>query len=501
MSSNQADSENGGDTPPLARGWAWARIGQICDLINGRAFKTTEWSSTGLPIIRIQNLNDHNAGFNYCEFEIDDKYIVENGQLLFAWSGTPGTSFGTHIWNQGRAVLNQHIFKVQIVEEFLDKHYLVHLLNHKVEEYIRQAHGSAGLAHITKSRFEGSLIPIAPLSEQHRVADKIEELFTQLDAGVAALQKAKAQLRRYRQAVLNAAVTGELTREWRAAHRDEVEPAASLLERIKTERRAKLGEKYKEPAPLDTESLPELPAGWVWTSIGEMGEVTGGVTKNPDRMKYPQQLPYLSVANVYANELRLDDIKSIGVTAGELERVLLQTGDLLVVEGNGSPDQIGRVAIWDGNLSPCVHQNHIIKVRFNPVDIGEFVLYWLLSDRGRTKITDVASSTSGLYTLSLSKVSDLPVPVPSLAEQHAICEEVDRRVSVADALETAVMQSLRRAARLRQSILQRAFSGALVPQDPNDEPASVLLERIRTVRTQPVTPAETPRQLELFGNV
>lgn len=129
----------------LPRGWVWTKVGKICDLINGHAFKPNEWSSQGLPIIRIQNLNNLNKDFNYCDFEVEEKYFVNNGQLLFAWSGTPGTSFGAHIWNRGKAVLNQHIFKIEINESCINKIFFMHMINRNIGEYIRKAHGTAGL--------------------------------------------------------------------------------------------------------------------------------------------------------------------------------------------------------------------------------------------------------------------------------------------------------------------------------------------------------------------
>jgi type I restriction enzyme S subunit len=171
-------------------------------------------------------------------------------------------------------------------------------------------------------------IKLPPLPEQQRIVTKIEELFTKLDAGVDALRKARAQLKRYRQAVLKAAVTGELTREWREAHRGELEPAARLLARILTERRARWErdqlarmqaagkqpknddwkQKYQEPAAPDTSELPELPEGWMWTNVEQVGEITGGLTKNQKRKKLPLKMPYLRVANVYAGELDLTEV-------------------------------------------------------------------------------------------------------------------------------------------------------------------------------------------------
>ena len=155
---------------------------------------------------------------------------------------------------------------------------------------------------------------------------------------------------------------------------------------------------------------------------------------------------------------------------------------MLIVEGNGSPSQIGRMAIWKGDIEDCVHQNHIIRARL----VGELSAkyaetYWN-SPTGASEVSKVASSTSGLYTLSVSKVSVLPIPLPPMAEQRRIVAEVERRLSVIRQADATVEASLLRAERLRQSILNQAFSGRLVPQDPDDEPASALLERIRAER-------------------
>jgi predicted GIY-YIG superfamily endonuclease/restriction endonuclease S subunit len=280
------------------------------------------------------------------------------------------------------------------------------------------------------------------------------------------------------------------------------EPASVLLDRILAERRRRWEEaelakikakgktpkddtwkkKYKEPESPDTEGLPELPKGWLWASIDQLGEVSGGLTQNSKRSVLSKQIPFLRVANVYANELRLDEVKTIGLQESEFERVRLARGDLLVVEGNGSLDQIGRVALWDGSIDPCVHQNHLIKVRFSPVGLGEWSIVWLMAPRGRAAIERAASSTSGLHTLSLTKVKGLPIPLPPAGEQVRITAEVDRLLTIAAATAEEARRSSARCSRLRQAILKWAFEGRLVDQDPSDEPASVLLDRIRAER-------------------
>lgn len=219
------------DLPELPEGWVWTSIAGISTLVNGRAFKPSEWSIRGLPIIRIQNLNDPDADFNYCDFKVDDRFAVKDGQLLFAWSGTPGTSFGAHIWKRGTAVLNQHIFKVVINEDHIEKRFLMHVLNQNVAEFIAKAHGTAGLAHITKGRFEESAIALPPLPEQRRIVEGIERRFSVADQIERTVDNSLNQAQRLRQSVLKRAFEGKLVPQ-----DPNDEPAEKLLERLEEER-------------------------------------------------------------------------------------------------------------------------------------------------------------------------------------------------------------------------------------------------------------------------
>jgi len=278
---------------------------------------------------------------------------------------------------------------------------------------------------------------------------------------------------KFRQSVLAAAFRGDLTADWREQNPD-VEPASVLLERIRVQ----------DIELPDSLALSELPEGWSWSNLGAVGKVSGGLTKNSKRDELPLEFPYLRVANVYANSLDLSEVKTIKIHEGEYKRVLLQEGDLLLVEGNGSIDQIGRVALWNGSIDPCLHQNHLIKVRFNPTEIGQYILLWLLSHQGRKYITRVASSTAGLHTLSLSKVSALPAPIASQCEQREIVKRIETLFQIVNRFEQEFNKSESQVNLLDRSILAKAFRGELVEQDPNDEPASVLLERIRAEREQ-----------------
>ncbi|MUL35065.1 restriction endonuclease subunit S [Gloeocapsopsis dulcis] len=145
-------------------------IGSVCTLINGRAFKPSDWSKSGLPIVRIQNLNDPDCGFNYFNGEVKEQFLIDLGELLFSWSGTPGTSFGAFFWNQGKAVLNQHIFRVLVNEDQVDKRYFRYALNYRIDRIIAQSHGGVGLKHITKGKLEATKVPLPRLEEQRRIS-------------------------------------------------------------------------------------------------------------------------------------------------------------------------------------------------------------------------------------------------------------------------------------------------------------------------------------------
>ena len=343
---------------------------------------------------------------------------------------------------------------------------------------------------------------LPPAAEQERIAQKLSATLARMYRGEIAATRAEVRLKSYRAAVLDAAIAGELTQAWREQHQTSkrISTGHSLLKTLSAARRTRwetaetkrrlftgkgtLDESWKrsydEPTAPDIAELPLIPSTWVWTRLVQLGFVSGGLTKNPSRKNYHLKLPYLRVANVYANELRLDDIVRIGVKRDELDKLLLEKGDLLIVEGNGSKDQIGRLAIWDGSIERCVHQNHIIKVRLVDKSIGNWVLTWFLSPTGREHIEKVASSTTGLYTLSISKVSNLPVPLPSAPEQKEAGRQIGRRLSAADRLSAKLIQQSSAAKQMKKAVLQEAFAGDLIPQDANDEPAVVLLNRIQS---------------------
>jgi type I restriction enzyme S subunit len=346
-------------------------------------------------------------------------------------------------------------------------------------------------------------LPLPPLNEQRRIVDTLEELSSDIDAGVAALERVQAKLAQYRAAVLKAAVEGALTADWRKKHR-EVEPASALLARILAERRRRWEQdqlrkfkqagkeppkdwkaKYKEPVAPDTTTLLPLPEGWCWATLDQLAWACGYGTSVKCR-EANTGLAVLRIPNIIRGKLELENLKYAPVEYSEDAEELVKAGDLLVVRTNGSRNLIGRGAVLRDNLKAKLSfASYLIRLRLIPM---AGLLSWVsLAWDGfhvRRWIESHAATSAGQYNISLGILQTLAVPLPPLAEQEAIVESVEDQLSVVEHLEADVAAKLKSAQALRQAILRQAFTGRLVPQDPNDEPASELLKRIDAERKE-----------------
>jgi type I restriction enzyme S subunit len=339
-------------------------------------------------------------------------------------------------------------------------------------------------------------LPVPPLPEQHRIVAKIEELLTRLDAGVNVLQAVRAQLKRYRQSVLKSAFEGKLTAEWRAAHKDKLEPASVLLERIKKERKKKLGNKYKESSPVDTSELPELPEGWVWTTTSNVcSSVRDGTHETP---KYHRE----GIPLVTSKNLR-DGLIDFGTT----RNISLEDHDRIKVRSGVDPGDILFAMIGTVGNPVVVRTDRTFSIKnvglFKKDEkafVPEFVKYWFDSPLFLKVLQEKYLKGTTQKFVPLENLRALPVAFSCISEQEQIVLEVERSFSVADAIEKSVEQSLAQSDRLRQSILKRAFKGKLVPQDPNDEHAEKMLKRIRREReSNEGEPRTRPRNFSLKG--
>jgi type I restriction enzyme S subunit len=417
----------------IPKGWTIAKLGEIADYYNGRAFKPSEWEKSGLPIVRIQNLNNEKMKYNYTSRIFEEKYKIVRGDLLFAWSA----SLGVFIWDKGNAWLNQHIFKV-VPKIVCDKKFLFYTLKITIAALYEKTHGS-GMVHITKGKFESTAIPLPPLPEQHRIVAKIEELFSSLDKGIESLKTAQAQLKVYRQAVLKWAFEGKLT----------------------------------NPNVKDG----ELPEGWKWKKISEISNVVRGGSPRPagDPKYYYGTIPFLKVADLTKdNKIYLTTFEHTIKEAG-LHKTRQIEPDTLLLTNSGATLSVPKIC----RIKATINDGIAAFLNLDKRSLQYLYYYWL----SKTKELRTINQGAAQPNLNTEIIKNYKVAIPStFEEQQRIVSEIESRLSVCDKIEESIATALQQAEALRQSILKKAFEGKLVPQDPNDEPASVLLERIKAER-------------------
>jgi type I restriction enzyme, S subunit len=350
-------------------------------------------------------------------------------------------------------------------------------------------------------------IPVPPANEQRRIAAAIEEQLSRLDAGVSALERVRANLKRYRAAVLKAAVEGRLTEAWREENPG-VEPASDLLDRILQERRQRWDKdqlaayekkgkkppknwrsKYKEPGSPDTSKLPARPDGWEWATLTMLCTSIGDVDYKMPKAQ-SEGVPYISTKDFLPNSgINFDTAKLIATEDYErlCRKIVPQRNDILMSRYG----TVGEVRLVDTE-QPFQASYSIAIIKPASHSISRYLALALQGEHVQYQIRRHTRATAQ-PDLGLGHIREFTVAVPPLEEQHFILEEVERRLSIVDEVETEVGANLKRAAILRQAILKRAFEGKLVPQDPSDEPASELLDRIRREREQ--ASAKKPKKL------
>ena len=391
-------------------------------------------------------------------------------------------------------------------QRLLSSEFLYFFLLSQKHSLIERGQGGAQ-PNISQSILKTYPISLPPISEQHRIVAKIEELFSELDKGIESLKTARAKLGVYRQAVLKNAFEGKLTAQWRAENKDRLETPERMLARIKQEREAryeqqlqewkaavkeweesaKSGKKPARPrmpqavsaiAEEDVASLEALPSGWSWLSAESVGIVQLGRQRSPKNRSKNYPTKYIRAANITEVGLNLDDVLDMDFLPHELSTYRLEKGDLLLSEASGSATQVGKPAMWDDQIPNCCFQNTVIRHQPYCRDYAVYLLWLYRFFYVSGKFSQVAGGV-GINHLSAFKFSQIALPLCSPVEQQEIVRLLEKQFEAIDQQDREIDSALKQAETLRQSILKKAFTGQLVPQDSHDEPASVLLDRIR----------------------
>lgn len=391
------------------------RFGDICDLQNGAAFKPSDWSSEGFPIVRIQNLNNKNKSFNYTTKIVPERFHINSGDLLFSWSGTPGTSFGAYFWKGGKAYLNQHIFKLTIIKDEVFTPYLRSAINSKLDEIIFAAHGGVGLKHITKAKLENIAIPLPPLAEQKRIA--------------AILDKADA-LRHKREKAI--ALTDTLL-------------SSVFIDMF--------GDPVTNPKGWEVRNLE---------NVISSGFQNGAYFPKEKYTSDKSGTEMVHMSDAFHGKVLFDKIKRVNVPQSEAEKYYLDHNDLLIAR---------RSLTYEGAAKPCrvpksdrklIFESSLIKVTVNLNIIHPIYLYYYLADESVRKhfvFPNVTKSTiSGINQNGLSKIQ---IKLPPISEQHRFVDFINELWGQ-NKLLSEMVENIDI---LIASLSQRAFCGELTGSD------------------------------------
>ncbi|HCA5034811.1 TPA: restriction endonuclease subunit S [Acinetobacter baumannii] len=399
----------------------------------------------------------------------------------------------------GKYWVNNHAHILGGACNLVNNKFVLHQLN--ILDYREYVSGTTRLK-LTSASMKQIPLVLAPYNEQIRIADKIDELFSELNNGIAELETAQKKLELYRQSLLKSAVEGELSKEWRETQTEVSETGEQLLARILKERRErweqeKLKEftergknppkdwqdKYPEPVhPYNSINLPKLPKNWTWASLDQLAyPIRNGMSPKPNTEH--KGYPILRINAVRAMKVYLDECRHLDLPYEDVKNFILKNNDILITRYNGSIDLLGVFGVVRDLDEPMLHPDKLIRAQ--PI-LGEILSNWieLAANIGHSRayVKSRAKTTSGQTGVSGEDIKQTPIALPPLAEQlyltNLISLELENMSDQFDSLET----TLKQASNQKLNILKDAFSGKLVPQDPNDEPAQVLLERIQQQR-------------------
>lgn len=495
---------------PLPNSWVWATMGDVAEVVGGGTpdTKISENFGGSVPWITPADMSSHvGKTISHGARWISERGLLDSGAR---WLPSGSVLFSSRAPIGYVAVSSQPVTTNQGFKSFIPK---AGIASDFVYHWLTTAKPLAeelasGTTFLEISGAKASLIPfpVAPTDEQTRIVEKLEELLSDLDAGVAELKAAQKKLALYRQSLLKAAVEGALTADWRArraARGEALETGADLLARILTERRARwetrqLGKfkeqgktppkgweaKYPEPVQPDTAELPMLPVGWVWASAEQLCDfITKGTTPPKDIDQGDEKdIPFLRVTNLTENgTLDFSDrvFVSEPVHRGFLGRSVVYPGDVLM---NIVGPPLGQVSVVTDMFSEWNINQAIAIFRAVQGISPRFLCSYLLSPVARKWLKQRAKTTAGQTNLTLEVCRRLPVPLPPQDEQEQLSEAIADALSGTDQQAEAGRKGLEQAAAQRKNLLKAAFSGQLVSQDPNDEPASAVLARIRAER-------------------
>lgn len=421
--------------------WVWVRLGAVCFFENGYAFKSDKFSSEkGIPVIRISNIKENNVDVDDCiktlEENIDEKFIVHQGDLLIAMSGATTGKNGVYM-SANIAYLNQRVgnIKVKNKELLIEKFRNFYIANMQ-NEILNTAYGGAQ-PNISSQKMSVMTFPLPPLSEQQRIVERIEELFAKLDEAKERLQEVADSFAVRKAAILHKAFTGELTKQWR-----------------------------RENGVSDE--------CWEEKTIGEIcSSLKYGTSK---KSSDDGEVVVLRMGNLQNGEI---DWSNLAYTSDEedIKKYLLKSGDVLFNRTN-SPELVGKTSIYRGEM-PAIYAGYLIKLDYEKnIVVGDYLNYYLNSSKAKEYYMQVKTDGVSQSNINAKKIGEFKIPLPTLSEQHEIVRFIDDLLARERAAQQATEQALASIELMKKSILARAFRGELGTNKASEASALELLKQV-----------------------
>lgn len=472
--------------------WERVPLAEVASILNGAPFDSNLFSTvSGMPLVRIRDVIPGETS-TYYSGPFEDDYLVEKADLLVGMDG----DFNSGFWGEQKALLNQRVCKLSPNENFYDKRLLALALPGFLAA-INANTSSVTVKHLSSKTIAEIGLPLPPRAEQVRIVAKLEELLSDLDSGVAELKAAQKKLVQYRQSLLKAAVEGALSVHWRNKNTPP-ETGGQLLKSILTERRAHWetrqlakfkeqgkppprdwNKKYPEPVPPETSDLPDLPDGWVWATIAQIAQVGTGVTPLRSKSAYFNEgtVPWVTSGALNSETVTSATELVTELALKECRLEIYPAGSLLVaMYGEGKTRGKCSELLLPATINQAIAA---IVLEAKALPCKSYIKAFLLQSYEKMR----AQASGGVQpNLNLQIVKSITLPLPPLAEQFKITKLLEEQLAQIRVHQVAISLSLKQSTAQRQNILRSAFAGKLVSQDPNDEPADVLLARIRAKR-------------------
>lgn len=464
-----------GERYKLPKGWVWTNLGEICTKAQYGWTTSANFNGKGIKLLRTTDISSGNINWSKVPFSTKEpenprKYLLNKEDILVSRAGSVGISI--KIEDCPKAIFASYLIRFRPISPISSKFISLYFKSPYYWNSIADNTAGIAIPNVNATKLQKLEIPLPPLDEQKRIVQRIEILLGHLNKIRQELAKIPPLIKKFRQSVLAKAFTGELTEEWRG-QQESLESASALLACIREERKQKLGKKYKEPEPIDISSLPELPGEWEWTRTKEIGEVVTGSTPKTQVSEYWNG----NIVWLTPKDLGRNNSKYISDSKRKITQKGYKTCSTKLIPKNSivlsTRAPIGHVSVVQVNF--CTNQG--CKSIIPDKEIYSDYLYYLLL-HNRKHLQSLGSGTT-FSELAKDKLENFLVPLPCFIEEPQIVKRIEALFARADSIEKAVQSTQLCCKRLTQSILVKAFRGELVEQYPDDEPASILLEKIK----------------------